>query len=333
MKVLTLGEIMLRLSTPTSQRLSQVSQLDCHYGGGEANVAMSLAQFGHETYFASLVPDNALGLGVKQTLQTFGVHTDYLKFGGERLGTYYLEMGIANRASQVIYDRAHSSFSQIKQDIWAADALFADIDLFHISGITPALSQDWQILTKELILKAKQAGCKVSLDINFRGKLWTQAQAGEVIRDLLPRVDYCSAGELDARYLLNLFEAQDQSVALEICYQKIMQAYPNLSLLYSTKRQVHSATDNSLQGFIYVDGQLFHSKNYDIRPIVDRVGSGDAFAAGVLHGILKQWGAQATIEFATAACVLKHTISGDVNRVSENEVAAFQLARSGDVTR
>ena len=134
MKILTLGEIMLRLSSVSGQRLSNTSSLSCHYGGGEANVAISLANFGHDAYFASLVPDNLLGLGIKQHLQYYGVHTDYLLFGGERLGTYYLETGVSQRGSQVIYDRAHSSFSQISSDIWQDDAMFTGIDLFHISG-------------------------------------------------------------------------------------------------------------------------------------------------------------------------------------------------------
>lgn len=333
MKVLTLGEIMLRLSTSAHQRLASASDFKGHYGGGEANVALSLANFGHEAYFASLVPDNLLGLGVKQHLQRYGVHTDYLQFGGERLGTYYLEMGTANRASQVIYDRAYSSFSQITSDIWAGSTLFDGIDLFHISGITPALSTTWQGLTRQLIEKAKSAGCKISLDINYRGKLWTQAQAGAVIRDLLPLVDYCSAGELDARYILALFEDKDQSVDLATCYQQIRQAYPNLSVLYSTKRQVRSSSENTLQGFMYTDSQLTSSEQYEIRPIVDRVGSGDAFSAGVLHGILKNWTPQQTIDFATAACVLKHTIAGDANLFSENEVQTFQTATSGEIKR
>ncbi|MBR2762782.1 MAG: sugar kinase [Lactococcus sp.] len=333
MKVLTLGEMMLRLSTLAGQRLTRVSSLNGHYGGGEANVAISLANFGHEAYFASLVPDNLLGLGVKQHLETYGVHTDYLQFGGERLGTYYLEIGTACRASQVIYDRAYSSFSQVATDIWSDTNLFEGIDLFHVSGITPALSKPWQVLTKLLIEKAKLAGCKISLDINYRGKLWTQAQAGKVIRGLMPLVDYCSAGELDTRYILELLDDETKSVDLETCYRKIKQVYPNLSVLYSTQRQVQSSSENILQGFIYTDGQLASSKQYVIRPIIDRVGSGDAFSAGVLHGILKNWEPQQTIDFASAACVLKHTIEGDVNLFSENEIQAFQTTTSGEINR
>lgn len=333
MKILTLGEIMLRLSTPNGKRLTNSDHLACHYGGGEANVAISLAQFGHETYYASLVPDNALGLAVKQHLQSHGVHIDYLKFGGERLGTYYLETGIANRASQVIYDRAHSSFSQVKTNIWANDALFDGVDVFHISGITPALSPDWQVLTKQLIQKARSAGCKISLDINYRGKLWTQAAAGKVMRDLLSLVDYCSAGQLDARYLLALFPNQEATVDLATCYQKMSDAYPNLSMIYATQRQVHSSSENRLQGYIYTNGTLMNSQCYTIRPIVDRVGSGDAFSAGILHGVLEQWEPQEIIDFATAACALKHTISGDANLFTAQEVSDFQKMTSGEIKR
>ncbi|MCJ1997151.1 sugar kinase [Lactococcus piscium] len=333
MKILTLGEIMLRLSSPTGQRLLQTSSMSCHYGGGEANVAISLANFGHDAYFASLVPDNLLGLGVKQHLEYYGVHTDYLLFGGERLGTYYLETGVSQRGSQVIYDRAHSSFSQISNDIWQDATLFTGIDLFHISGITPALSEEWQVLTKQLIQKARLAGCKISLDINYRGKLWTQAAAGLVIRELLPLVDYCSAGELDARYILALFEDKAISVDLLTCYQKMAATYPNLAVIYSTKRQVRSASENDLQGFIYRDGHLSMSQAYHISPIIDRVGSGDAFSAGILHGILKGWDAQEIIAFGTAACVLKHTVEGDRNLFTEREVLRFQRQESGEIKR
>lgn len=333
MKILTLGEIMLRLSSVSGQRLSNTSSLSCHYGGGEANVAISLANFGHDAYFASLVPDNLLGLGVKQHLQYYGVHTDYLLFGGERLGTYYLETGVSQRGSQVIYDRAHSSFSQISNDIWQDATLFTGIDLFHISGITPALSEDWQVLTKQLIQKARLAGCKISLDINYRGKLWTQAAAGLVIRELLPLVDYCSAGELDARYILALFEDKAISVDLSTCYQKMIATYPNLAVIYSTKRQVSSSSENELQGVIYMDGQLTMSKAYHISPIIDRVGSGDAFSAGTLHGILKGWDAQKIIAFGTAACVLKHTVEGDHNLFTEKEILSFQSQASLEIKR
>lgn len=333
MKILTLGEIMLRLSSASGQRLSHTPSLSCHYGGCEANVAISLANFGHDAYFASLVPENPLGLGVKQHLQYYGVHTDYLLFGGERLGTYYLEAGVSQRGSQVIYDRAHSSFSKISSDIWRDETLFAGIDLFHISGITPALSEDWQGLTKQLIQKARLAGCKISLDINYRGNLWTQAAAGLLIRDLLPLVDYCAAGELDARYILGLFDDTATSVDLLTCYQKMVATYPNLAVVYSTKRQVRSASENDLQGFIYMDGHLSMSKEYNISPIIDRVGSGDAFSAGILHGILNGWDAQEIIAFGTAACVLKHTVRGDCNLFTETEVLRFQRQASLEIQR
>ncbi|GAB2020958.1 hypothetical protein RyT2_00310 [Pseudolactococcus yaeyamensis] len=173
-EVITLGEIMLRLSTPQGQLLSDTPTLLARYGGGEANVAISLANFGHPSYFASYLRKNALGLGVKQHLQKYGVGTDYLKFSDDemaRLGTYYLTSGVAQRASQVIYDRAHSAFATAATDIWAAKDMFKGKTLFHISGITPALSKTWQELTKRLIKKAKAAGCLISFDVNYRSKL------------------------------------------------------------------------------------------------------------------------------------------------------------------
>ena len=190
-KVVTLGEIMLRFSTQSTERLSQSNSLAVHYGGGEANVAISLANYQHDTYFASKVPENALGEAVKKHLRQYNVKTDYLKTGGQRLGTYYVESGIGQRAASVVYDRAGSSFAQMDCKEWRFDELFAGVDLFHISGITPALSSAWADQTLQLIKAAKARGVKVSFDINYRGKLWTQQEASAVIQSILPYVDYC----------------------------------------------------------------------------------------------------------------------------------------------
>ena len=335
-EVIALGEIMLRLSTPQGQLLSDTPTLSAHYGGGEANVAISLANFGHSAYFASCLPENALGLGVKQHLQKYGVGTDYLKFSDDemaRLGTYYLTSGVAQRASQVIYDRAYSAFSALTTDIWAAEEMFKGKTLCHISGITPALSQPWQELTKRLIKKAKAAGCLISFDVNYRAKLWSQADAGQYLQQILPLVDFCSAGEKDAKYLLNLFEDQTADVDLETCYQKITAAFPNLQVLYATKRQVMSATHHQLQGFIYRKQKLTASNSHTIDMIVDRVGIGDAFAAGILHGLLEDWQDEQIVNFATAAATLKHTIYGDTNQFSETDVLRFMAQASSQIDR
>ncbi|WP_267879741.1 sugar kinase [Paenilisteria weihenstephanensis] len=203
-KVLTLGEGMLRFSTSTGKRLSNVEAVSLHYGGGEANVAISLANYGHDTYFASKVPNNSLGEGFKNHLQNFNVNTDVLLRGGKRIGTYYVEVGAGERGAKVLYDREQSSFATMNENEWDSLQIFKDIDFFHISGITPALSSFWRKLTCELLSQAKKAGCKISFDVNYRAKLWTQEEASQMLKEILPLVDYCSLGKLDALYLLGI---------------------------------------------------------------------------------------------------------------------------------
>ena len=329
-KVLTLGEIMLRLSTVES-RLAETSEMQARYGGGEANVAISLANFGHQAYFASKVPDNALGLAVKRHLNRFGVHTDYLLFGGQRLGIYFLEQGVGIKAANVVYDRAYSSFSQMKENEWERLDLFAGIDLFHLSGITPALSPAWVELLIKLMQEAKSQKVKISFDINFRGKLWSQAQASVALKQILPYVDYLSAGKLDAQYLLGIENAQDLS--LEQCYQEMQKLYPNIQVIYSTNRTILSAKHNQLQGTIYAQNQYYESEVIDIPDIIDRVGGGDAYSAGILHGLLSGYSAQETVNFATAASALKHMVYGDCNQFTLEEVQAYLENGSSKINR
>ena len=329
-KVLTLGEIMLRLSTVES-RLAETSEMQAHYGGGEANVAISLANFGHQAYFASKVPDNALGLAVKRHLNRFGVHTDYLLFGGQRLGIYFLEQGVGIKAANVVYDRAYSSFSQMKENEWERLDLFAGVDLFHLSGITPALSPAWVELLIKLMQEAKSRKVKISFDINFRGKLWSQAQASVDLKQILPYVDYLSAGKLDAQYLLGIENAQDLS--LEQCYQEMQKLYPNIQVIYSTNRTILSAKHNQLQGTIYSQNQYYKSEVIDIPDIIDRVGGGDAYSAGILHGLLSGYSAQEIVNFATAASALKHMVYGDCNQFTLEEVQAYLKNGSSKINR
>jgi 2-dehydro-3-deoxygluconokinase len=201
-KVVTLGEIMLRLSTTAGTRLAQAEDFSAHYGGGEANVAISLANYGHHAVFASKVPTNELGHAVKKHLNRYGVDISQLLMGGPRLGTYYLEAGVGERGASVVYDRAGSSFAVMEKLEWTLEELFQNTDIFHLSGITPALSASWRELTVTLLKAAKKAGCKISFDVNYRGKLWTPEEAGKSIRAILPYVDYCSAGSLDAQHFL-----------------------------------------------------------------------------------------------------------------------------------
>lgn len=332
-KVVTLGEIMLRLSTDIGVRIPQAPRAALHYGGGEANVAISLANYGHEAFFISKVPQNGLGEGVFKHLQSYGVSTKYLLTGGPRLGTYYMEAGVGERAASVIYDRAGSSFAEIKENEWQGVDLFCDADIFHVSGITPALSQEWRQLTVDLIKKAKAKGCKVSFDVNYRGKLWTQKEAGAMLLEVLPYVDYCSAGKMDALYLLDVPAYEGTGNELLYYYEQIHQRFPNIEVLYSTKRNVISASTNDLAGTMWQKGTYVESQTHHIDPIVDRVGGGDAFSGGLLHGLLSGHQPQEIIDFATAASALKHTIHGDCNQFSQAEVERFLAAGSGKIVR
>lgn len=319
--ILTLGEIMLRLSTATGQRLNTSQSLAMDYGGGEANVAISLANYGHDVAFASKIPNNALGKSVTQHLHQYGVDTTHLLVGGPRLGTYYVESGGGVRGAAVIYDRAHSSFAETDLIEFGTD-LFKGVTLFHISGVTPALSEAWATQTIALVQAAKQAGCQVSFDCNFRSNLWDRQQAAQVFAEILPFVDYCSAGELDARYLFDIPEQPHASVAYY--YEQLHHLFPTIRYFYSTKRTVHSCEHHELQGSVWSTSGVTCSKVYDILAINDRIGGGDAFSAGFLHGIMSGKTPQEAIEFATAAGVLKHTVSGDCNQFSTAEVEQFQ---------
>lgn len=334
-KVVTLGEIMLRFSTECGTRIAQTEAFTAHYGGGEANVAVSLSNYGHQVAFASKVPDNALGEAVKKHLNRYGVDTSYLLKGGPRLGSYYLEAGIGERAASVIYDRAGSSFAVMETAEWDLTQMFAGCDIFHISGITPALSEAWKKLTLELIKTAKQAGCLISFDVNYRGKLWSQKEAGETIRAILPFVDYCSAGKLDAQHFLEVpaYNETSEDEETTYYYQEMQKKYPNISVFYSTKRKVHSASANDLIGTLWAEGKYYESQCHLIDPIVDRVGGGDAFAGGVLHGLLNKEDYQKVIDFATAASALKHTVHGDCNQFSQQEVESFLAMGSGKIIR
>ncbi|WHY01645.1 sugar kinase [Neobacillus sp. DY30] len=318
--ILTFGEIMLRLSTSTGTHFSNAGSFQAHYGGAEANVAVNLANFDHDVAFASKVPDNALGLAAKRHLQKYGVKTRELLFGGNRLGTYYLDSGVGERPSAVIYDRANSSFASVQEMEWNFDQLFENVTILHVSGITPALSEKLAEITLAMIKEAKKRDIKVSFDINFRSKLWNHDQASKVISKILPYVDYCSAGKMDGIYLLGIPENQSVQDEADYYYKKMHEKYSNIEVFYSTKRVVHSATSNSLQGTLWKDGKTYVSKVHKLEPIVDRVGGGDAFSAGILHGLLTGADLNYTVSFATAYSSLKHTIYGDCNPFTIKEV-------------
>lgn len=331
-KILCLGEIMLRLSTNPGTRLNCTNQLDVYYGGGEANVAISLANYGHQVEFASKVSDNGFGQAVAKHLNSYGVLTHHLLKSQGRLGTYFVEQGIGQRATSVIYDRQGSVFADMKELDWNVSKLFEGVDIFHISGITPALSKQWQEFTIKLVKAAKSQGCKISFDCNYRQNLWSQKEAGTFFSEVLKYVDYCSAGKLDAVHLLGILE-QELDTDISYYYQQMNTRFPNINAFYSTNRTVHSTSCNELQGTLWIAGKCYTSKIYKIDPIIDRIGGGDAYSGGIIHGLLMQKSPQETVEFATAASVLKHMIKGDCNQFSEAEVIKFLKQDSAKINR
>lgn len=335
-KIITFGEILLRLSTNLGERMIQANKLTAQYGGAEANVAVSLSNFDHKVSVVSKIPDNPIGDAVEKHLQSYGIQTDYLLRGGERLGTYYLETGVGERSAQVTYDRKYSSIAELTEEELNFEEIFQDVALFHVSGITPALSRSVNEITLLLLKKAKEQGITTSFDFNYRSKLWSQQEAGDAITSLLPYVDICSCGELDAIHLLGIEKSEEsltKKKKLKYYYEKIQESYPNLKYISSTFREVISASNNTLQGNFYTGGILYQSTKHELNPIVDRVGGGDAFTAGILHGILEGMSPEQTVSFATAASALKHTVHGDCNVFSEREIIDFMDNGSGKIIR
>lgn len=324
MKTVTLGEIMLRLSTPGYERIVQAHSFDVNYGGGEANVAVSLANFGCDSCFVSKLPENDLGDSALNALRQYGVDTSYILRGGERLGIYYLETGDSMRASKVVYDRAHSSIAEASASEFDFEKILKGADWFHITGITPALGKKGQEITLKALEACHKLGVPVSFDLNFRKKLWSKEEAQKCLIPLMKYVDYVIGNEEDAEACLGFSSHSDVTSG-----KLNMEGYKNLLKQLcehfnfkgaaTSLRESHSASDNGWSGAFYTNGKFHLSKHYEIR-IVDRVGGGDSFAAGLIYGITHYDDAQKAIEFAVAASALKHTIPGDFSHVSVKEV-------------
>ena len=330
-KIVTLGEIMLRLSTPNNEKIIQADEFDINYGGGEANVAVSLANYGHDAEFVTKVPENPVGAAAVATLRKYGVETKNIAKGGERLGIYFLETGSAMRASSVIYDRAHSAIAEADISDFDFDKIFEGVDWFHFTGITPAISDKAAELTEAALKAAKKHGVKVSCDLNFRKKLWSSEKAQRVMTNLMQYVDVCIGNEEDAEKVLG-FKPGNTDVTsgeLELAgYKSIfeqMVAKFNFEYVISSLRVSHSASDNGWSACIYSRDtkEFYHSREYRITPIVDRVGGGDSFAGGVICGFLDGKDFKAALEYGVAAAALKHTIPGDLNLVTRADVDAL----------
>lgn len=325
-KIVTLGEIMLRLSSPGQKRFVQSDTFDVVYGGGEANVAVSCANYGHDAYFVSKLPQHEIGQCAVNALRRYGVHTDYIVRGGNRLGIYYLESGSCMRPSKVIYDRAGSSMAEADPQDFDFDTIMEGADWFHWSGITPAISDKAALLTKLACEAAKRHNVTVSCDLNFRKKLWTSEKAQQVMRPLMKYVDVCIGNEEDAKLCLGFTPQADvekgktDAIGYHAIFESMMKEF-GFKYVASTLRESISASHNGWKALIYDGKKFYESRHYDILPIVDRVGGGDSFSGGLIHGLLTYDGDEAkALEFAVAASALKHTIPGDFNMVSKEEV-------------
>ena len=327
-RIVTMGEIMLRLSTPGNEKFIQADEFDVCYGGGEANVAVSLANYGHDAAFVTKVPENPIGDCAVAALRKMNVDTRFIAKGGERLGIYFLESGSAMRASNVVYDRAHSSISTATAEDFDFDAIFEGADWFHFTGITPAVSDAAAELTEAALKAAKAKGVKVSVDLNFRKKLWSSEKAQRIMTNLMQYVDVCIGNEEDAEKVLGFKpgETDVTSGDLELAgYEDIfkqMVAKFNFEYVISSLRVSRSASDNGWSACIYSRDtkEFYHSKEYHVHPIVDRVGGGDSFAGGTICGFLDGKNFKEALEFGVAASALKHTIPGDFNLVSRSDV-------------
>lgn len=339
MRVVTFGELMLRLAPENYLRFVQSDRLEATFGGAEANVAVSLANFGAEACFVTKLPEHEIGQSAVNSLRKFGVDTSKIVRGGDRIGIYYCEKGASQRPSKVIYDRKYSSIATASEDDFDWDDIFAGADWFHFTGITPALSDDMARITLEAVKAAKDNGLTVSCDLNFRKKLWTSEKACAVMSDVLKHVDVCIANEEDAKDVFGI-EAENTDIDSGklneegyISVAKQLTERFGFKAVAITLRESLSASDNNWSGMLYVANRPFFAKRYHMH-IVDRVGGGDSFGAGLIYALLSDFGAQDAIEFAVAASCLKHSIEGDYNMVSKDEVLALARGNaSGRVQR
>lgn len=338
-KIITFGEIMMRLNPYGYRRIVQADDFEASFAGGEANVAVSLSQYGDDAFFVSKVPSHEVGQACINSLRRYGVNTDYVIRGGERLGIYFVEKGASQRPSKVIYDRASSAISLATREDFDWPSIFKGADWFHWTGITPAIGDNLPGICLDACRAAKERNITISCDLNYRKKLWTKEQARETMKKLIPYVDVCIANEEDAADVFgitadntdvesgNLSKEGYISVAKQICEQY------GCKKVAITLRSSISASVNKWAGMLYDGNDAFFSKEYTIN-IVDRVGGGDSFGGALIHALLKGYDSKEAIEFAVAASCLKHTIEQDFNLVTEAEVEALAAGNgSGRVQR
>lgn len=344
-KIVTFGEIMLRLATPGYLRFNQATEYSATFGGGEANVAVSLANYGMDTEFVTRLPHNDIARACEMELRKYGVGTRHIAYGGERLGIYFLETGAVARASKVVYDRAHSAIADIQPGMIDWEEVFHDASWFHWTGITPAISEGAAAVCLEAVQTAGRMGVTVSCDLNYRKNLWKYGKtASEVMPDLVAGSDIILGNEEDCEKVFGIrpegFDATQtngevNAAEFESVCRQMQQRFPRAKKVIITLRGAINANHNTWGGVLYSEGKLYSSRRYDITHIVDRVGGGDSFMGGLIYGLLSYPDdAQKALDFAVAASCLKHTVYGDFNQVTVEEVEKLMAGdASGRVSR
>lgn len=327
-RIITFGEILLRLSPPNYSKLSKTTAFDVYYGGAEANVVASLSIFGQETTFVSAVPSNELGEGALGELRHHGVKPLVTKYG-DRLGIYYFQEGASERPGKVVYDRNGSSFSKLRKGTIDWQSIFKEADWFHWSGITASLSQDLADLCEEALLEASKMGLTISADLNYRPTLWKYGKKPvEVMPDLVKHCDLLLGGMDDSFICMGIDVTPEDT--MKIVFDKWMKKFPKIKTVVSTQRYDANASSNVIGAVLWDGHSLIESKKYNISHIIDRIGAGDAFMAGIIHGFIN-WpdDNQSALDFAIAASCLKHSIPGDINLATAQEVEALMNGASG----
>lgn len=337
-KVVTFGEIMMRLTPPENQRFIQTDELNVIYGGGEANVAVSCANYGLDAYFVTKLPENPFGQAALNEVRRYGVNTDYIARGGKRLGKYFCESGASQRSSNVIYDRAHSAIAEATSEDFNWDEIFAEAEWYHVTGITPALSENMSEVTIESVKKAQKHDVTVSCDLNFRSKLWSREEAERVMSEVMEYVDVCIANEEDAEMTFGIESGSDiESGDINIeGYKDVAQQLIDrfdVDMVGSHLRVSHNASVNDWVVVLYDGEEFVKSTEYRVH-IVDRVGGGDSFAGALIYSQLSGKDLRETVEFGAAASALKQSIPGDFNHMTLEEVEAIaEGPASGRVKR
>jgi 2-dehydro-3-deoxygluconokinase len=320
-QIITFGEIMLRLSTPLNQRFGQANSLEINFGGGEANVAINLAQWNVPTAHVTYLPSNDWGQACVAFFRKMGVSPAHIILEGDRIGVYFLETGSALRASKIIYDRADSAFANLIPENIDWEKIFENAQWFHWTGITPAISESAAQACLQALQIAQKMGITISADVNYRRNLW---QYGKTVQEVMPQlIEYCDVlvcAESDADSILNIFPEENEPNTFISIAQQVMARFPKVKQIITTRRNSISATHNELKAILWNGKDYLETTNLDINPIVDRIGGGDAFIAGFIYGTLQYQDEQKALDFANAASALKHTVFGDANLVSVKDV-------------